>query len=60
MHTEFPLQPLCSWWLIWSIQDEVKNLNNGGNPGILVLRILIESYPMKTYMTGFIWYLCFG
>ena len=44
----------CSW-LIWPIQNEAKKLENDRNPGIwvLIMKVLNESYPINTNMTGF-------
>ena len=56
------------WWFIWPIQNDVKKklkmietLAHGTH-----LRVLSESFPMNTNMTGFRWFskiltfLCFG
>ena len=43
-------QPLCCWWLIWSIQNDAKNLKNDWNPDKWVL---IWEYSIDTKVTGF-------
>ena len=40
----------------WTIQNDAKNLENDGSilsHGYTHLRVLSESYPMNTNMTGF-------
>ena len=52
-------EPLCCWWLIWSKQNDAKNLKNDWNPSTWVLTWKYSArarYPMNTSMT---WFRCF-
>ena len=50
---------LCCWWLILPTQYDAQKLKSEGNPCYMGthLRVLSESYPLNTNMTGFRWFL---
>ena len=53
----------CCWWLIWSIQNDAKNLKNDWNPGIWVLiwehsTRAIQWIPTWQGLDGFLKSLC--
>ena len=52
-------QPFCYWWLILPIQNHAKNQRKWLKPWHMGthMRVLSESYPINTNMTGFKWFL---